>query len=116
MGIKYNKFLRSEWWKDLRQRKLGNKNVCDVCKSYGKLHIHHFNYRYKYSGSVKRAIQDTKVLCSKCHYEFHKRFGVKKDMTKEMHIFLWESKKDLDKAYTMYRQWEKDTEWIKNII
>lgn len=113
MGIKYNNFLRSDWWKFLRERKLKNKSRCDACGSYGTLHVHHYNYEFKYSGRASKAIKHTKVLCAGCHKAFHDKYGVKRNMQKEMDEFMREAKIAKNIAMKYYKELKEQEQWIK---
>lgn len=65
----YREFLRSDYWKDLRKRKLqevGNK--CELCGRKDSLQVHHLNYE-----TVGREeLSDLKVVCADCHKYIHK--------------------------------------------
>lgn len=115
MGKTYNNFLKSDWWKYLRDKKLKKHKSCYVCGNKKFLQIHHYHYRYKYNGSAKKAIEDTHVLCSSCHKEFHRIYGVKKDMTKEMKAFKRNTQKDISLMKAMYKELKDKEDWISSI-
>ena len=115
MSIKYNKYLASNWWKSLRERRLKRNRWCEACGSNRNLQIHHYNYEYKYSGTPSKAIKHTKVLCSSCHQGFHIRFGVKLDMTEEMISFIRETKKEIAESKKMFNEIREIDRWISNI-
>lgn len=105
MGWKYNKYLSSEWWKFVRQKAVNRgKGRCIICRSEKRIHVHHFHYRYKYSGSASKAVKDTVLFCGGCHNAFHKKYGSKKDMTRETKFFIKQSKKQIKVAR---EQWEE---------
>ena len=115
MGIKYNNFLKSEWWKGLREKKLKKKKQCYVCGNKLYLQVHHYNYRFKYSGSASKAVKDTHLLCSGCHQEFHRLYGVKGNMEKEMREFTKNVRIQINGAKKMYRELMEKEDFIKNI-
>ena len=117
MGKKYNNFLKSEWWKELKEKRHKKRKGrgCEVCGNKSMLHIHHYNYRYKYSGKQSKAIKDTKVLCASCHKTFHDIYGVKKDMTKEMIQFTKDTRLAIKEAKKYYKEIMENEEWIKGI-
>nr|AKH47985.1 hypothetical protein [uncultured marine virus] len=86
---KYNRFLNSEWWKMVRNRKYSLfEKKCEKCSSEKNLNIHHASYLNTYAGRINKAIKHTNTLCRECHHEFHKKYGVKKDMRKETKKFI----------------------------
>jgi len=88
-GKGYKSYLMSDWWKEIRKRVLLKFNFqCCKCKKRENLHVHHSNYKYKNSPRITTAMKDTFLLCDVCHKEFHTKYGVKHDMTKETLIFI----------------------------
>lgn len=75
--MSYNEFLRTDYWKHVRQEKLrqcGHK--CQLCGSTNKLHIHHNSY--KHHGDEANHLEDLVVLCEQCHNTFHKHRKIDK--------------------------------------
>ncbi len=70
MGYSYKLYLKSEAWKLKRLQKLNSVgHSCQLCNSTDKLQIHHRTYERVYNEDLN----DLTVLCSKCHYKFHKK-------------------------------------------
>lgn len=115
MSKKYNTYLKSEWWKYLRSKKINNKSKCCICGIKERLQLHHFNYEFKYAGQASKATKHTKILCSGCHKAFHDTYGVKKDMTKEMEDFLHKNYQQKKQAKKLWREYYEMTKWISKI-
>jgi hypothetical protein len=68
----YIKYLNTEHWKTLRNKKVAECYRCFVCHNENSLVLHHMNY----NNLGKEEDKDTVVLCNKCHFLTH--FGSKK--------------------------------------
>lgn len=60
-------YLRSEHWRNLKQRVLGNRPFCQVCGRRDTLDVHHRTYRDLYNVNP----QDLVVLCRRHHDLVH---------------------------------------------
>ena len=116
MSIKYNNYLKSEWWKRLREGRLKRNNKCQVCGSSYFLQIHHYNYEYKYAGRGSKAMKHTKVLCRNCHKSFHDTYGIKKDMTAEMNHFMKKNKSIIESARKDWKEMQEQEDWLKYLV
>ena len=115
MSYKYNKYLKSDWWKYLRDKRLKRHNYCQACNNKFNLQVHHYNYEYKYAGKASKAIKHTKVLCSNCHKLFHEMFPIKKDMTIQTNWFIKMVKAENLEARKIYKEIKERDEWLKYI-
>lgn len=115
MGTNYNNYLKSEWWKGLRTQRLRHNKRCEACGKNENLQIHHFNYKFKYSGDAKKATKHTKVLCSRCHQAFHRNYGVKKDMTAEMKEFIKDARDNIKVAREQWKEIYAKEEWLRTL-
>lgn len=116
MSTKYNNFLDSWWWKHLRDKEVKRQgNKCKACGNKKFLHLHHFNYRYKYSGKTSKVTKDTVVLCSGCHKLFHELNGVKKDMKKQTFDFIDCVKNEKAKMHEEQVEYYDSIKWISEI-
>jgi 5-methylcytosine-specific restriction endonuclease McrA len=64
----YLKFLASDFWIELSQRKKGIEGKCEECGSTNGLSAHHLFYRENWYDTQ---IGDLKVLCRSCHRKAH---------------------------------------------
>lgn len=83
----YLNFYKSDWWKDLRSRKLKREKCCYICSTANWLQVHHIGYKNIYRGRIDDALKDTVVLCRECHGAVHseqKRRGLKTGKTMEI--------------------------------
>ena len=68
---RYNEFMQSEEWRDLRTVMLDIYNhQCDVCGATEDLHVHHLTYE-RFGGDERTT--DLQVLCKTCHERAHGR-------------------------------------------
>lgn len=70
--MNYQDYLKSEDWKNKRNKKRSKKLRCSICASTEKIDVHHLNYKNLYD--VEQT--DLRKLCRRCHYlthELHKR-------------------------------------------
>lgn len=114
MKNKYNRFLSSEWWKHLRERKLHKKSECEICNTTYNLHIHHASYENLYKGRATTALKDTHVLCKDCHYAFHQTYQLERNMVKQTRSFIQKQKRLIQESLKEYKQYEKDFESFVN--
>lgn len=67
---KYERYLRSPWWRERRQRALSHAgNRCEQCQTIHRLEVHHRNY-HRLFGELDA---DLEVLCHDCHGDHHLR-------------------------------------------
>lgn len=67
--LKYEKFMKSAEWKQIKERLFKARGMeCEECGSYHNLQVHHLNYK-RFGGKEKNS--DLKVLCRKHHAEIH---------------------------------------------
>lgn len=68
----YKLFLRSTYWKKLRQVVISrDKRWCVICKRSDKLHVHHLTYEHHLS--EHEHLEDLITLCEDCHNKEHER-------------------------------------------
>lgn len=115
MSHKYNTYLKSEWWKYLREKRLKKHNYCQACGNNYNLQIHHYNYEFKYAGRASKAIKHTKVLCSTCHKLFHEMYPLKKDMTKHMNQFISMINLEKRNACKIWKEIKEREDWLKYV-
>ena len=63
----YQKYLRSDDWKDKRSDKNSKRRRCAICASTEEIHVHHLNYRNLHD--VQQS--DLRKLCRRCHFLGH---------------------------------------------
>mgnify|MGYP003423342203 CR=1 FL=1 len=88
MIFSYREFIESEWW---TKQKLDwysrHKKICARCKSDKKIHLHH--KRYPDKGMYLRLYDNAFVaLCDKCHYGYHRKNGVQRNMQTKSNRFI----------------------------
>lgn len=67
----YEDFLRSTYWYVVREYvKASTFWQCSICRSTGKLHVHHTNYLFRGQEHI-RWHEDLKVVCPACHRLHH---------------------------------------------
>jgi len=62
-----NEYLKSEHWKELREKKLNINPICEKCGSDKRVEPHHLNYKNLYDVQL----EDLRSLCRKCHKYIH---------------------------------------------
>jgi predicted metal-binding protein len=67
----YREYLKSPHWQKLKTRKKTSVFYCQACASTTNLHLHHRTYE----NLGAEAHEDTKVLCSSCHEDLHKKYS-----------------------------------------
>ena len=76
----YQKYIESDTWENKRQERLDFANDrCELCYCPTDLQVHHRTYE-RFGGDEK--VEDLIVLCSTCHYNFHKRLSLHDSATK----------------------------------
>lgn len=131
-NVTYNRFLKTDYWSDVRERILArDEYVCQMCGSEKSLVVHHKTY--KHHKKEAEHLEDLVTLCNACHNEWHREesrlakkkesdmyaeFGLtKSEADKCLYIIYAFIKKDLyskgyPKAYSM--RWEDyNNKWIK---
>ena len=67
---KYNEYLSSEAWKELRKKKINQAGrSCEICSSSKKIHVHHLFYK---KDKENTELDELRVLCERCHVLIHK--------------------------------------------
>lgn len=64
----YRKFLKTEFWIELSNRKKVAVGKCEECGGEEELHCHHTFYRANW---FETKFEDLKVLCRDCHESEH---------------------------------------------
>lgn len=68
--LKYHDYLKSKYWKAVRQAVLKrDNNSCVICGCTYSLQVHHDSY--KHVCNELRHLEDVMTLCQKCHKEHH---------------------------------------------
>lgn len=73
-------YLKSEHWKELRQRKLSKVRRCEICRTKHCLDVHHLRYKGLYDVAEK----DLQVLCRSCHEKKHEKKHLEKKTTSQI--------------------------------
>lgn len=69
-GKPYSTFLKSEYWRIVRNKVLVRDNYeCLICKSKYQLEVHHDSYKNHFN--EHKHLDDLMTLCRKCHTEHH---------------------------------------------
>lgn len=67
---RYQEFLNSDYWQDVRQLVLARDNhTCQGCGVTTNLHVHHMTYEHH--GSEHEHLDDLITLCEVCHCKVH---------------------------------------------
>lgn len=73
--LKYQKYLKSDWWKKRRITALKKAlNCCEVCKGRVHIQVHHKTY----NRLGQEEDNDLIVLCERCHESRHSGLGQKR--------------------------------------
>lgn len=84
---KYDRFIKSDWWKYIRDKKVKSAGKCFICGNRYSLNLHHAGYKNLWKGKKSDALKDTFVLCRDCHMTVHiiqKEQGLNYEKTKEI--------------------------------
>ena len=65
----YKRYYRSSWWKGIRQRKLEQDPVCELCNQRPSVQVHHSNYAF----FNEHIDFDLEATCKRCHFALHRR-------------------------------------------
>jgi 5-methylcytosine-specific restriction endonuclease McrA len=66
---KYQTYLDSDQWKELRQKVFARDNgICFYCKTHKAEQVHHKHYLTLY----KENLDDLESVCASCHHDIHK--------------------------------------------
>lgn len=101
---KYHRYLKSDWWKEIKQSKLKKAKSCFVCKSRVGLLLHHFSYKDIYKSTIKKASKNTVVICYQCHEAVHEEQKKLKCSYEETRNILNRMKSDYKKAVEIYHK------------
>lgn len=67
--FKYQSYLLTDKWKDLRQQVFARDNgICLYCKTNNAEQVHHKHYLTLY----KETLDDLQSVCASCHHDIHK--------------------------------------------
>ncbi len=69
----YSEYLKSPYWKAIRQYLIYTKRQCNICKSSYNLTVHHKTYEHV--GYEYKHLEDLQVVCYKCHRKYHTKYG-----------------------------------------
>src|SRR3990167_766398 len=69
---KYESYLLSDEWAELRRRQLKHQKRCQACGTEKNLHAHHMTYHRL--GHEK--LKDLKTLCGSCHRILHEKYNL----------------------------------------
>lgn len=95
----YRQYLRSELWKAIRDEKIRQTPLCELCSSKAQC-VHHISY--KLSVLIGRNMRKLVSLCNECHtkIEFHgdgRKRGFESAMKRTRHLLrkagVWEKHK-----------------------
>lgn len=64
----YEQYLKSNEWITKRDKIREKRKLCEICKEYENLQVHHLTYENL--GNEKD--EDLILLCKKCHFAIHK--------------------------------------------
>lgn len=74
---KYRKYLRTQKWKDLRQKVIiRDKNTCQDCKKAKATQVHHVSYEL-YNEEGHSIASELTSLCYSCHQSRHNHMNLK---------------------------------------
>ena len=66
--LKFREYMLSDFWKDMRYKRLKKDNFqCVLCKAKENLICHHLTYQRVF----KENINDLIILCKRCHNRIH---------------------------------------------
>ena len=88
MKFKYKDFIESEWWKKQKEDWYSrHKKRCARCKSENNIHLHHKYYpkNDRYLSLIDNAFV---ALCKECHFSYHKKHGVQRNMQRFSNRFI----------------------------
>jgi 5-methylcytosine-specific restriction endonuclease McrA len=69
-NTKYKVFLRSRYWRVVRELILDRDNFqCVKCSSRNRLEVHHLTYEHHYHEHLHQ--DDMITVCDKCHHSIH---------------------------------------------
>jgi len=68
--MEYKKYLKSEDWKQKKNKKYYKKRKCAICAETNNLDVHHLNYKNLYDVES----EDLRILCRRCHFLTHDLF------------------------------------------
>ena len=66
----YPMFLKTPYWRAVRQHVINRDGCCVICGSTKSLHVHHLNYQHH--GDEVHHLEDLVCVCNKCHKQIHK--------------------------------------------
>lgn len=104
----YINFYKSDWWKDLRNRKIKKTPYCEICSENEKLQVHHIGYEYFYSSLPSQALKYTIVLCQRCHETVHEIQKERKLNTKQTEEIINQLKEEAIKWRKLEEEWERE--------
>lgn len=63
----YQQYLKSDHWRELRDRKLAQSPWCELCGTVFNRHVHHLRYKQLWDCDL----DDLMTLCGEDHTDFH---------------------------------------------
>jgi 5-methylcytosine-specific restriction endonuclease McrA len=66
---RYQIYLQSDYWKEVRQLVIKRDKVCQKCKSTKHFQVHHLTYVHYQK--EKEHLEDLVLLCKNCHKQVH---------------------------------------------
>jgi len=94
-------YLKSDHWKNLREEKLKQFSVCEVCGAKKSLDVHHKRYKNLYDV----LLIDLQVLCRKHHKQIHEKLKKPKKEPRKKKI-----------QRKIIKRWAKDLNLDRNYI
>lgn len=79
MNEEYEKYLRSEYWKQLRAKVIKRDCKCLMCGKNAGLVVHHLSYSDISEYGKDNGIEHLITLCRKCHNDVHTFPGILKE-------------------------------------
>ena len=74
-GKSYKVFLKSIYWKKIKEIVLNRDGYKCLCGDKEILHVHHSTYKNHFN--EHNNLQDLQTLCADCHYKLHCTFEIK---------------------------------------
>lgn len=102
---KYHRYLKSNWWKEIKEKNL--KQKCEICFSKYSLLLHHFSYKDLYKPTLKKASRNTITVCNSCHHVIH-------TLQKERKLTYEQTKSIVDELKKEFKTAVKINEFYKH--
>lgn len=99
----YHNYLKSEWWNEIKERKIKKAKSCFICHSSESLLVHHFSYKDIYKPKTNSASKNTVVICFQCHEAVHREQWKRNCSYEETREIVAQMKSDYSKAIKLYK-------------